>query len=73
MPKFIFDLDLDCWVSGIEIEADSLEKAEDALRNMSAEDIIDAGTIKEFDVNDVDVEEDEDDLADAEYDEDEDE
>lgn len=63
MPKFIFDFDLDVWVRGLEIEADSYDEAEEILRTMSANELLDEGYAKQWDISEVDysVEEDEED------------
>ena len=58
---YTFDFDLDAWVTGIEIEADSIEEAKEKLNEMSISDIVDEGFIKDFNIKDLDVDVDPDD------------
>jgi len=55
--KVKFDFNLNAWIQGIEIEADSVEQAQEKLSSMSLEDMIEAGAcIKDSDVESVDAE-----------------
>ena len=70
MPTYTFDFNLEAWIDGLEIEADSEEEAFEKLRTMSFEDIVDQGYCKRHDISDIDVDCDEypedDDLDDEE-------
>lgn len=54
MKRFTFNFDLDAWVRGVEIEANSYEEALDELTSMDFDDIISEGYVKSFDINNVD-------------------
>lgn len=55
--KVKFDFNLNAWIQGLEIEADSVEQAQEKLLSMSLEDMIDAGAyIKDSAVDSVDAE-----------------
>lgn len=56
MAKFKFDFNLEAWIQGVEIEAESYEEAERKLYKMTVEELIEAGYIHTSDLNDVDVE-----------------
>jgi hypothetical protein len=56
MAKYSFDFNLQAWIQGVEIEADSYEEAESKLYKMTVEELIEAGYIHTSDVEDVDVE-----------------
>ena len=56
MAKYSFDFNLQAWIQGVEIEADSYEEAESKLYRMTVEELIEAGYIHTSDVEDVDVE-----------------
>ena len=56
MAKYSFDFNLEAWIQGVEIEADSYEEAESKLYKMTVEELIEAGYIHTSDVEDVDVE-----------------
>lgn len=64
-----FDFSLDAWIQGIEIEADSLEEAEEKFNNMSIEDLLENGYVKDYEKKniDVEIEEDFDDLDDEDF------
>ena len=61
MPKYTytFDFDLDAWVTGIEIEADSVEEAREIFNNYSLEYLIERGYIKKYSIKDLDYHEEE--------------
>lgn len=61
MPKYTFDFNLEAWVAGVEIEADSYEEALEELHKKTAEELLEEGYIKESDISsiDCDVEDDE--------------
>lgn len=56
MAKYSFDFNLEAWIQGVEIEADSYEEAESKLYKMTVEELIEAGYIHTSDLDDVDVE-----------------
>ncbi len=74
MKTFTLDFDLDLWVTGVEIEADSYEEAIEKLRGMSADEIIEEGYVKNKEIKDVDytVEDDEEDEEEFEEDDEDD-
>lgn len=57
MPKYKMDFDLDSWIQCLEIEADSPEEAKKKLCEMSIENIIEEGYVKDFSIRDLDIEE----------------
>ena len=56
MAKFKFDFNLEAWIQGVEIEAESYKEAESKLYKMTVEELIEAGYIHTSDLDDVDVE-----------------
>lgn len=62
MKKFKVDFNLSAWVTNLEVEANNSKEAMEKLLNMSIEDILEEGCIKDYEVNDIDSE-----LIDAEY------
>ena len=56
MAKFKFDFNLEAWIQGVEIEAESYEEAERKLYKMTVEELIEAGYIHTSDLDDVDGE-----------------
>ena len=52
--KVLFDFNLNAWIKGVEIEADSYEDALAELHQMSFEDLIEAGYEKDFKLDDID-------------------
>ena len=54
--KVKFDFNLQAWIQGIEIEADSIEEAENKLYRMTVEELIEAGYIHTSDLSDVESE-----------------
>lgn len=56
MAKFKFDFNLEAWIQGVEIEAESYEEAERKLYRMTVEELVEAGYIHDSDLDDVDVE-----------------
>ena len=55
--KVMFDFNLDAWIQNLEIEADSVEQAQEKLMSMSLEEMLEAGaSIKGSDVDLVDAE-----------------
>lgn len=57
MPTYEFDFSLDAWIRGLRIDADSEEEAKEKLSKMSVDDIIQEGYVKDFNITDLDVEE----------------
>lgn len=71
-----FDINVEAWISSIDIEADNLEDAKDKLVKMSLKDLADAGDVREYDITDDEytiIDDEEDDYDDWEDDEDEEE
>lgn len=54
--KVKFDFNLEAWIQNVEIEADSLEEAEEALYRMSIRDLLENAYIHSSDISDVDSE-----------------
>ena len=54
MPKYTFNFNLEAWVAGVEIEADSYEEALDELHKKTAEELLEEGYIKESDISSID-------------------
>lgn len=57
MKKFKFDFNMSAWIQDVEISAESYEEAKKEFDNMTVEDLIDEGYIKNFSITDLDVEE----------------
>ena len=57
MKKFKFDFNMSAWITGVEITAESYEEAKKEFDNMTVEDLIDDGYVKDFNITDLDVEE----------------
>ena len=51
-----FNFNLEAWIEGVEIEADSEEEAKDKLYIMNAQELIEAGYVNTSDVDDVEGE-----------------
>lgn len=56
MGKFVFDFDLDVWLRNVEVEANSLEEAQEKLYSMTIEEMLESGYVKDTYINDLDVE-----------------
>lgn len=54
--KVKFDFNLEAWIQNVEIEADSLEEAEEALYRMSVRDLLKNAYIHSSDISNVDSE-----------------
>jgi hypothetical protein len=52
--KVLFDFNLNAWIKGIEIDADSYEDALAKLHGMSFEELVELGYSKEFKLDDID-------------------
>lgn len=52
--KVLFDFNLNAWIKGIEVDADSYEDALVKLHGMSFEELVELGYSKEFKLDDVD-------------------
>ena len=52
--KVLFDFNLNAWIKGVEIDADSYEDALAKLHGMSFEELVELGYSKEFKLDDVD-------------------
>lgn len=57
MKTFVFDFDLDAWIQDLEIEAENIDEAKEKLLNMSVEDLIENGYVKDFDIRQIDCNE----------------
>lgn len=57
MKKFKFDFNMSAWIQDVEISAESYEEAKKEFDNMTVEDLIDDGYVKDFNITDLDVEE----------------
>ena len=57
MKKFKFDFNMNAWIQDVEISAESYEEAKKEFDNMTVEDLIDNGYVKDFNITDLDVEE----------------
>ena len=51
-----FNFNLEAWIEGVEIEADSEEEAREKLYRMNAQELIEAGYVNTSDVDDVESE-----------------
>ncbi len=51
--KVLFDFNLNAWIKGIEVDADSYEDAVAKLHGMSFEELVELGYSKEFKLDDV--------------------
>ena len=51
-----FNFNLEAWIEGVEIEADSEEEAKEKLYRMNAQELIEAGYVNTSDINDVEGE-----------------
>ena len=51
-----FNFNLEAWIEGVEIEADSEEEAREKLYRMNAQELIEAGYVSTSDVDDVEGE-----------------
>lgn len=54
--KVKFNFNLEAWIQDVEIEADSMEEAENKLYSMTVEELIEAGYIHTSDLDDVEGE-----------------
>lgn len=67
--KVKFNFNLNAWIQDVEIEADSIEEAENKLYRMDVQELIEAGYINASDLDDVEGEVIEEDELEAEEDE----
>lgn len=51
-----FNFNLEAWIEGVEIEADSEEEAKEKLYRMNAQELIEAGYVNTSDIDDVEGE-----------------
>lgn len=51
--KVLFDFNLNAWIKGVEVEADSYENALAKLHGMSFEELVELGYSKDFRLDDV--------------------
>ena len=51
-----FNFNLEAWIEGVEIEADSEEEAKEKLYRMNAQELIEAGYVNTSDVDDIEGE-----------------
>jgi hypothetical protein len=52
--KVKFDFNLNAWIKGVEIEADSEEQAKEILLGMTFSELLEDGYCKDFSISDVD-------------------
>lgn len=52
--KVLFDFNLNAWIKGVEVDADSYEDAVAKLHGMSFDELVELGYSKEFKLDDVD-------------------
>lgn len=57
---FTFDISVDAWINGLEIEAETYEEALAALNDLRLDEIIDDGYVKSFAIKDLDYDVEED-------------
>lgn len=55
--KYKFNFNLNAWIDMLEIEADNEEEAYEKLHNLSINDIIENGNVHDYEIDDIDVEE----------------
>ena len=68
MKTFTFDIDVDAWISNIEIDAEDYEEAVEKLNSMTLDDIVSEGYVHNFEIKELDCDYEEDD-EDLEFDE----
>lgn len=56
MKTYKLDFNLSAWFQGVEIEAESKDEAISKLMNMSVEEMLESGVIKDCDFSDIDSE-----------------
>lgn len=56
MAKFRLDFNLQAWIQGVEIDANSMEEAENKLYRMTIDELLEEGYIHTSDLSDVDIE-----------------
>ena len=56
MKTYKLDFNLSAWIQGVEIEAENKEEALNKLMNMSVEEMLESGVIKDCDFSDIDSE-----------------
>lgn len=54
---YIFDMNVSIWLRDVEIYANSREEAEEKLNDMRIDDLLEDGIIKDFEITDLDCEE----------------
>jgi len=52
--KVCFDINVEAWLRGIEVEGDDYDDAENKLYRMTLEELLEEGYVKSFDITDVD-------------------
>ena len=52
--KVCFDLNVEVWLRGVEVEGDDYDEAENNLYRMTLEELMDKGYVKSFDITDCD-------------------
>ena len=55
--KYKFNFNLNAWIDMLEIEADNEEEAYEKLHDLSINDIIENGNVHDYEIDDIDVEE----------------
>ena len=54
---YTFDMNVSIWLKDVEIYANSREEAEEKLNDMRIDDLLEDGYIKDFEITDLDCEE----------------
>ena len=54
---YTFDMNVSIWLRDVEIYANSREEAEEKLNDMRIDDLLEDGIIKDFEITDLDCEE----------------
>ena len=54
---YIFDMNVSIWLKDVEIYANSREEAEEKLNDMRIDDLLEDGIIKDYEITDLDCEE----------------
>jgi hypothetical protein len=52
--KVCFDLNVEAWIRGVEVEGDDYDDAENNLYRMTLEELLEEGYVKSFDITDCD-------------------
>lgn len=56
MKTFKFDFNVDAWIQEVEIDAENYEEAKEKLLQMSLQELVENGYIKDFGLKQIDYE-----------------